>query len=662
MAVLAALIYLSGVSHAAETPRAALSADFETANAPSIAAPESTATLTEDPREVVSGARSLKGDSRGSAMEWNEFLHLRAGVFDAGEAYKISFDYKVLARDGDAEFYTLLRRASGGGDAGWKDWKGAPGDKGHVETEFLTHNAPDYTLIIGIQHKGAIAIDNLVIQTDPANRPRDIRLPFPARVWTSPGHTAYYLDSQHGDDAADGKSAARAWRSLDKVNAGTFAPGDQILLRAGGRWSGFLAPGGKGAAGAPIVIDQYGKGPKPRIDAQGLTLATLFLHNTEYIEARHLDLANKGPVPQPKLAGVEVEIDDFGDAHQIALIGLDIHDVTGSNVKSDGGGNGIHVACSGAKTPSRYDGLRIEGCRLTRTDRNGITMDGNWSRDHWLPSLHVVIRNNVLEDIGGDGIVPIACDKALVERNIIRGGRMRCDDYAAGIWPWSCDNTTIQYNEVSGMHGTKDGEGYDCDYNCQNTLFQYNYSHDNDGGFMLICNDGGQKLPWNIGNLGSTIRYNISVNDGLHTFNISGPCQNTQIYNNTISIGKGQDIKIVDSGNWGGAWSDNTRFTNNIFFVAGKADFAFAGMTNTLFTHNAFWGVLPNRPADSHAILTDPQFKAPGSAKPGLGSLAGYQLRPGSPCIGAGAPVKDNGGRDFWGRVTPPGAVNVGAG
>jgi parallel beta helix pectate lyase-like protein len=118
-------------------------------------------------------------------------------------------------------------------------------------------------------------------------------------------------------------------------------------------------------------------------------------------------------------------------------------------------------------------------------------MGGNWHRDRWYPSLRVVIRGNLLEDVGGDGIVPLACDGALVEHNILKGGRMRAEDYAAGIWPWSCDNTVVQHNEVSGMKGTRDGEGYDSDYNCRGTLFQYNFSHNNDGGFMLICNNGG---------------------------------------------------------------------------------------------------------------------------------------------------------------------------
>ena len=36
-----------------------------------------------------------------------------------------------------------------------------------------------------------------------------------------------------GDDGNNGTSQDSAWRSLDKVNATTFAPGDKILFKAG---------------------------------------------------------------------------------------------------------------------------------------------------------------------------------------------------------------------------------------------------------------------------------------------------------------------------------------------------------------------------------------------------------------------------------------------
>ncbi|WP_259300774.1 right-handed parallel beta-helix repeat-containing protein [Phocaeicola plebeius] len=84
---------------------------------------------------------------------------------------------------------------------------------------------------------------------------------------------------------------------------------------------------------------------------------------------------------------------------------------------------------------------------------------------------HTIVRNNVIERVPGDGIVPIGCDSTLIEYNLM------CDSpdilpmtEAAGIWPWSCDNTIIQYNEVWGHKAPWDAQGFDSDYNCQNTL------------------------------------------------------------------------------------------------------------------------------------------------------------------------------------------------
>jgi len=52
---------------------------------------------------------------------------------------------------------------------------------------------------------------------------------------------------------------------------------------------------------------------------------------------------------------------------------------------------------------------------LQRTDGNGICGHReNWDRSNWSPSLHVVIRGNVLEDIGGDGIKVWGCEGSLV--------------------------------------------------------------------------------------------------------------------------------------------------------------------------------------------------------------------------------------------------------
>ena len=70
------------------------------------------------------------------------------------------------------------------------------------------------------------------------------------------------------------------------------------------------------------------------------------------------------------------------------------------------------------------------------------------------------------------------------------------------------------------MKGQKDGQAFDSDGFCRNTVFQYNYSHDNDGGFMLIC---GRE------NVGTTIRYNISQNDQTRLFHFYDLINNSML-------------------------------------------------------------------------------------------------------------------------------------
>jgi hypothetical protein len=70
--------------------------------------------------------------------------------------------------------------------------------------------------------------------------------------------------SPQGNDANDGKSPAKAWKTVVKVNATTFQPGDQILFERGGEWRESLKASSSGAAGKPIVYAAYGTGTKPK--------------------------------------------------------------------------------------------------------------------------------------------------------------------------------------------------------------------------------------------------------------------------------------------------------------------------------------------------------------------------------------------------------------
>ncbi|MEV8638589.1 hypothetical protein AB0395_43730 [Streptosporangium sp. NPDC051023] len=76
---------------------------------------------------------------------------------------------------------------------------------------------------------------------------------------------AYYVDSRGGDDSAPGTSPAKAWRSLDNVNAARLRPGDVVRLKRGGNWNGSLTLAARGTAAKPVVVEPYGKGSTPRI-------------------------------------------------------------------------------------------------------------------------------------------------------------------------------------------------------------------------------------------------------------------------------------------------------------------------------------------------------------------------------------------------------------
>ncbi len=474
---------------------------------------------------------------------------------------------------------------------------------------------------------------------------------------TEPGPATYYLDSVSGSDSNAGTSPDQAWKTLARANEQTFGPGDKLLFKAGTAYKGPFRPQGSGSTGAPIIVDKYGEGNKPRIDGGGILDAVL-LENIEYWELNNLEVTNLGEKRADWRTGVRVSANDCGTLRHIHLKNLYVHHVNGSNDKNREG-CGIFFECKG-RTPSRFDDLLIEDCHVVRTDRNGICGRSSFTnrRRNWFPSLNVVIRRNLLEDIGGDCIKPWGCDGCLVEHNVVRGGRQRAEDYAAGIWPWSCDNTVIQFNEVSGMKGTKDGQGFDSDYNSRNSLFQYNYSHDNDGGFMLVCSP--RLGSGNIGTVDTVIRYNISQNDGARLFHISGPVSGTRIYNNLFFVPEDRDIYAVLFGNWDG-YAQDTAFTNNIFYVEGKARFDYGQSTGNVFANNVFYGDIANRPDDPNAILTDPLLVAPGAGKDGRDTLEGYKLKPGSPCLGAGKPLDTPGRHDFWGAPLPKNAPpNIG--
>jgi len=86
-----------------------------------------------------------------------------------------------------------------------------------------------------------------------------------AYEYQSNGSATYYVDATGGNDSNNGLSNTTAWKTIAKVNAASFNPGDTILFKRGGTWRETLTPGQSGTSGNPITFGAYDTGANPII-------------------------------------------------------------------------------------------------------------------------------------------------------------------------------------------------------------------------------------------------------------------------------------------------------------------------------------------------------------------------------------------------------------
>src|SRR4051812_22745076 len=83
---------------------------------------------------------------------------------------------------------------------------------------------------------------------------------------------SYYVDAVFGSDANAG-SISSPWKTVAKVNASLFQPGDAIYFKRTCSWHEKLQITSSGTASAAIVFGAYGSGARPLLD--GLTDTTI---------------------------------------------------------------------------------------------------------------------------------------------------------------------------------------------------------------------------------------------------------------------------------------------------------------------------------------------------------------------------------------------------
>ena len=410
---------------------------------------------------------------------------------------------------------------------------------------------------------------------------------------------------------------------------------------------------------------------RPVIDGAGY-LAAVFLEGNEYWELNNLELTNdKGTVVDPDAQslryGVYMQALETGTRHHLYLRDLHIHDIFATAAEH---GQGIAFLSDGETVRTNYQDVLIESCHIQTTSTHGIWLQHrNWYHPGAMFAYNqdIVIRNNVLENIGGPGIQPNHCKDVLIEYNTVEAGQIGPGQRGrgSGFWNWHCEDVMVQYNTFKHARGEGDSCGAHVDIGNINTTIQYNLSYDNAGGFMEILGDSYNTI----------YRYNISINDGWRVKGVDGADQyghmlwlggwtgsgsprrgpfNSQIYNNTIYLASALTTRVLldDS-------AEDAYFRNNIFYIDGSVldENSDTTATNMIFDYNLSTQLLPaTLPADSHILIADPLLFNPG----GL-AVQDYKLQHGSGAIDSGIEITSNGGQDYCGNPLFDGLTDRGA-
>lgn len=507
--------------------------------------------------------------------------------------------------------------------------------------------------------------------------------------------TTYYIDDVAGKDDNPGTLPGRAWASLEKVNETMLEPGDSVCFRRGGSWTGNLIPRGSGTKENKIVFSAYGKGPAPVLDARGAVARgekasyTIRFFNQEYFELTDLKIKNYKAFEQAvshtfrentvyansEKMGIYVEGRDCGSLHGIAFINLEICYINGSmNTKHNGG---IFMEITRGDDPqhhlpSNFTDFQLVNCRIHDVDRTGFSNTSAWwnrslqsswgdtlnngKLHDWFPSTGIIIRNNRFERTGANALIVRVASTPLIEYNLFSHCSVKGSGNAS--FPFNCDSALFQYNEAcytyfnteaDSWNGRRDADagGFDSDWNCKNTVIQYNYSHHNGYGGVLICCDGGSPTGFNDGTI---IRYNIFQENKHHIVRTSGPVSRTLIHNNLFYSGDtGDPVMMLFHKSWGG-FSDSVAYVNNIFYAPGSGNSIQTGKSSrNIFENNLYFGEIANMEDDAGGIHRDPLFYGGAADGTGWKCWPGFLLRKTSPAIDAGKRIQGMPREDYRG-------------
>ena len=347
-----------------------------------------------------------------------------------------------------------------------------------------------------------------------------------------------------------------------------------------------LWPKGSGSDQSPNHLGAYGEGALP-IVAGGPESAGLKLSNQQYWEIENLEIIGGSPY------GIHISGSLPKMAH-FRITNVVVHDVPGAPLTKD---SGLVVIAPDDNARSRIDDVVVDGVTAYKTSEwagiivNGAGFDSSNGDDR---GDHIVIRNSMVHDVAGDGILLARVSHGVLEHNVAWYTGMQ-ETQTIGtpnaIWQWRCRDCRVEYNEgyFTDSPGV-DGGVFDIDYGDENNLVAHNFGHDSQGYCVSVFAAEGTS-----GNsTHNQIRQNTCIHNGrsprlskrqgaifLYTWN-GGKLDGVEIAGNTVVWEPPVGVPAFQStaeftGNQPNRFSENTVIAPFGSFVSSKSNIEFAG-------------------------------------------------------------------------------------
>ena len=391
------------------------------------------------------------------------------------------------------------------------------------------------------------------------------------------GQVRNYYVSPAGNDQNPG-SLNKPWKSLEKISATIFNPGDSILLEGEANFKGTLRLDSldSGSAKSNIFIGSFGNGKATinSVEAEGIVII-----KCNYFTISNLIVKGSGRKEGNIKNGVSVSYCKKGKILSLEVSGYQKSGLLIRN-SSDMIVQNIDAHDNG------YAGISVDGENYLKTDCRNIEI------------RYCMAENNpgdptIFDNHSGNGIIVSQCTNVKIAfcTATNNGWDMpRIGNGPVGIWAWDADSVTIEHclsyrNKTS--KGGEDGGGFDLDGGITNSVIQYCLSYENEGsGIGLFQYD--KAGPWE----NNTIRYNISINDGnvssakagiyIWSANKTYKLRNCKVYNNTIYNSKNAAISYAPY-----TVSEDFVFYNNI--LAGKKEIILGNDIAGKYLGNCLW-------------------------------------------------------------------------